>query len=127
MRPRSWSDWRWRSIAAPPRSNSIAPSAFTRLRPRNSSPCATRRRRRAMSPPSRSGPRADGLGVELRIVAEDAVLVEGNAPARGEIGFDARPRGDAVVQIAQARQVFFECLHGAREGVAQARDGLEQR
>src|SRR4029077_15733609 len=43
------------------------------------------------------------LEVEFRIMPEDAVLVEGDAPLRREIGGDARPRRDALVQRGRPR------------------------
>ena len=60
-------------------------------------------------------------------MAEDAGLVERLAARRREIGGDVRPRGDARVQVDEARQRRFEPRHRVRERVAQAGDELEQR
>ena len=45
------------------------------------------------------------LHVQRLVVAEDARLVEGDPPAGGEVGGDARARGDAIVQRNHARQL----------------------
>src|ERR1700731_184210 len=58
---------------------------------------------------------------------ENAVLVEGDAPLAGEIGLDAGPCGDAVVQTDQAGNPALERLHAPWKRVAQPRHDLEQR
>ena len=53
-------------------------------------------------------PRNDGrmnLPIQLLVVPEDAILVEGDAALAGEIGLDVRPRRDAIVQIDQRRDL----------------------
>src|SRR6185312_6817610 len=79
-------------------------------------------RRRPSRPAERSA-----LGVQLGIVAEDTLLVEGDAAFRGDVALDAGPRRDAVVQSDEARTLLLEALHHARKSVAQPRDGLKQR
>src|ERR1039458_8993985 len=65
--------------------------------------------------------------IQLFIMAEDAVLVEGDAPVAGKIGLDVRSDGDAVVQIDQALNFALEGLHAIRKGITQPLDDLEQR
>ena len=90
------------------------------------------RRRRLRCRPDRapgSTNWSDGrrLRIQRLVAPEDAVFVEGNAAVAGEIGLDVRPRGDAVVQIDQARDLALERLHAFWKGVAQPFDDLEQR
>src|ERR1700690_3039123 len=63
--------------------------------------------------------------VELRIVAENALLVEGNAPRRREVGGDSR----ALLLSAPQRQkppiTARQPFHRARECIAQSRNDLE--
>ena len=49
--------------------------------------------------------------VELLEVPIDPPLVERDAPLRGEIGGNARPRGDPLVQRDEARHLLLEPLH----------------
>src|SRR5207245_309719 len=67
------------------------------------------------------------LAIELRVAPKDAVLVEGDPAIRGEIGRDARPGRNAVVQPNDARAFRFEPRHGARKGVAHTRYELKER
>src|SRR6516165_8579007 len=67
------------------------------------------------------------LSIELLEIAVKAPLAERDAPRRGEIGGNARPLGDAVVQRDDARHLALEPLHPLGEGVTQALDDLEQR
>src|SRR5207244_3647776 len=67
------------------------------------------------------------LFVQFRITPKDALLVEGNAAVGREISPNVRPRGDAVAQSDQARNLALERLHSLREGIAKAIDDLEQR
>src|SRR5688572_32822447 len=65
--------------------------------------------------------------IELRIAAEDALLIEGNAPLGGEIGGQARAARDAVVQIHDSPVLLFHPGHGVRKSVPQPFDHLEER
>src|SRR6516162_11755582 len=65
--------------------------------------------------------------VELLEVPIDPPLAERDAPLRGEIGGNARPRGDPLVQRDEARHLLLEPLHPLRKGVAQPFHDLEQR
>src|SRR5438876_6085216 len=65
-------------------------------------------------------------GVQLRVAAEDTLLVERDAALRAQVSAESRPRGDALVQLDQARDIFFQAAHRPREGVAQPLDHLEQ-
>src|SRR5271169_2526433 len=51
------------------------------------------------------------LCVQLRVMPEDALLVEWDPPLRREIGRDARALGDAVVHGDDSRQFLFQALH----------------
>src|SRR5262245_28968994 len=64
--------------------------------------------------------------VELRVVAEDALLVEWNAPFRGEIGCNAWTLGHALRERDQSGDLPLEPFHAIGERVAQACDHLEQ-
>src|SRR6516225_1677028 len=72
-------------------------------------------------------PASGELPVELLVAAEDALLVEGNAPLAREIGLDVRPRRDAAMQGNEAGNLLLVRHHALRESVAQAVDDLEQR
>ena len=72
-------------------------------------------------------PSATAVSVELRVVPKDAVLVEGDPAVRREIGGDAGPGRDPVVQRNDPRVFRLEPRHGARKGVAQTRHDLKQR
>src|SRR5881394_506028 len=74
--------------------------------------------------PIRAPPAAARLGVELGIVAEDPFAVEGDAPPRGKILFQPRPRRHPAVQLDEQRITALEPAHRAREGIAQAGDHL---
>src|SRR2546426_3030683 len=65
-------------------------------------------------------------GVQLRVAAEDPLLVERNAALRAQVFAEPRPLGDALVQLDQARDIFFQAAHRPREGVAQPLDHLEE-
>src|SRR6266568_5144440 len=82
------------------------------LAPQSVERCGTRGRIRASS-------------IQLLVVPEDAVLVERDPPLAVEIGFDVRPRGDAVVQTGEAGNGGLERAHAFGKGIAQPRDDLE--
>src|SRR2546422_2094828 len=65
-------------------------------------------------------------GVQLRVAAEDPLLVERDAALRAQVFAESRPPGDALVQLDQARDIFFQAAHRPREGVAQPLDHLEE-
>src|SRR5215475_8830726 len=67
------------------------------------------------------------LRIQFPVVAEDALFIEGDAAVACEISLDVRPRGHAVMQSDQTRNIALERLHPLRKGVAQARNDLEQR
>src|SRR5215470_10451212 len=67
------------------------------------------------------------LSVEFGVMPEDAVLVEGDAAVRGEIGGDAGAGGNAIVRADDAPMSGLEPRHHPRKGVAQPGDDLEQR
>ena len=56
---------------------------------------------------------------------ENALLAEGNAALRFQIGVYARLRGDAIVQRDDPGKVPFEPRHRSRKGVAQAGNKLK--
>src|SRR5258708_13804910 len=72
-------------------------------------------------------PVSGSLNVKFWIMPEDAVLVEGDPRLRREVGGDARPRRDAVVQRDLPRVFRVQPLHLARNGGTQARDHREDR
>src|SRR5438093_12260773 len=72
-------------------------------------------------------PFSGSLNVELRIMPEDVVLVEGDPPLRREVGGDTRPRRDAVVKCVLPRVLRLQPLHRAGKSIAQACDHLEKR
>src|SRR6185437_15720713 len=78
-------------------------------------------------PSFRRAAQRTSLDVQLPVMAEDAVLVEGDAPLAGEIGLDVRPCGDAVAQPEQARNRLLEGLQALRKCVAQSFHDLEHR
>src|SRR5882724_3496385 len=65
--------------------------------------------------------------IQRFVTAENAVLVEGDAPIAGKISLDVRPRSDAVAQIDQPGNPALERLHAVGKGVAQPLHDLEQR
>src|SRR5262245_29277949 len=73
------------------------------------------------------GPRRATSGVKFRVVTENTLLVERNAPFRGEIGRDARTLADPLGQHDKSGDLSLEPLHAVGESVAQARHDLEQR
>src|SRR6267143_2164273 len=76
--------------------------------------------RNAMVPRRRSG------GVQLRVAAEDPLLVERNAALRAQVFPESWPLGDALAQFDQAGAIFFQAAHRLREGVTQPLDHLEE-
>src|SRR6267143_2619139 len=76
--------------------------------------------RNAMVPRRRSG------GVQLRVAAEDPLLVERNAALRAQVFPESWPLGDAVMQFNQVGIISFQSAHGPREGVTQPLDHLEE-
>src|ERR1700752_5020906 len=70
---------------------------------------------------------ASGSTIQLLVVAEDAVLVEGNAALARQIGCDVRATGDAVVQFAKRRNFALEGFHLPRKSVTQSRHKLKYR
>ena len=67
------------------------------------------------------------LSVEIRVVAEDALLVERQAALGGQIGGDPRAGGDPRVQRHHLRMSLRGSRHRLRERVVQASHDLEQR
>src|SRR6266850_4183794 len=67
------------------------------------------------------------LNVEFRIMPEDAVLIEGDAPLGREISGDARPRRDAAVKRDRPWVFRLQPLHRPGKSIAQTRDHLEKR
>src|SRR5467141_2448802 len=67
------------------------------------------------------------LNVELRIMSEDAVLIEGDAPLGREISGNTRPRRDAAVKRDRPRVFRLQPLHRPGKSIAQTRDHLEKR
>src|SRR5512135_1241918 len=67
------------------------------------------------------------LAVQLGVVTENALLVERNAPRRGEVIADSGARGDARVVRGDPGTPALEARHRARKSVAQAADHLEER
>src|SRR3954464_11442073 len=65
--------------------------------------------------------------IEFRVMPENALLVEGDASLRFQIGVEARLRGDAIVQRDDPGKVPFEPRHRSRKGVAQAGNKMKQR
>src|SRR5713101_6938077 len=70
---------------------------------------------------------SESLDVQFWIMPEDAVPVEGDPPLRREVGGEARPRRDAVVQRDRSRVSRLQPLHRAGKSIAQAGDHLEER
>ena len=66
------------------------------------------------------------VGVEFRVIAKDAVLIEGDAPLARQIGRHRRMRGDPRCQRLGFRIVRRECRHPPRKSVGEAGKGLEQ-
>src|SRR6266513_4674259 len=66
-------------------------------------------------------------GVELRVAAEDPLLVERNAALRAQVFPESWPLGDALAQFDQAGAICFQPPHRPREGIAQPLDHLEKR
>src|SRR3977135_1215790 len=60
--------------------------------------------------------------IQLLVAAEDAILVEGDAPVTRKISLDVRPRGNAVVQIDQAGDLALERLPALRKCIEQPLD-----
>src|SRR3546814_4882368 len=56
-----------------------------------------------------------GSGIELRVMAEDAVLVERLQPRRREVGGDVAPLADAGGQLKHPGNVAAERVHRIRE------------
>ncbi len=46
------------------------------------------------------------LAIELRVATKDAVLIEGNAARRSEVGREARARGDTIAEREERRQLL---------------------
>src|SRR5882762_8376689 len=65
-------------------------------------------------------------GVQLRVAAEDPLLVERNAALRAQVFPESWPLGDALAQFDQVGAIFFQAAHRLREGVAQPLDHLEE-
>jgi hypothetical protein len=65
--------------------------------------------------------------IQLRIVAEDPFLIEGQAPLGREIGGEPGARCDSVVQCDDPSMFAFLLGHRAWKGVTQAFDHLEER
>src|SRR5260221_445247 len=58
-----------------------------------------------------------GLGIELVVMPEDALLVEGNAAIRGQVGFDARPRRNSrMVAVWPIKSAPAFRIGGAKGG-----------
>jgi hypothetical protein len=72
-------------------------------RPRSSRPHAMRIRRGASRRAAAAGTRDGERRVELVVVAEDAILVEGEAAIRGQVGGEARARAHPIVQRVELR------------------------
>src|ERR1700741_2667225 len=64
--------------------------------------------------------------IELRVAAEDAVLVERNAPGGGEVGREPLAACDPVMQFHQPPMFLLESLHRLGKSVTQALDHLEE-
>src|SRR5689334_14031340 len=67
------------------------------------------------------------LPIQLRIVPEDAHLVERDAPLARQIRGDARTLRYAIVHLDHARHASLRPLHHLRVRVAQAVDHLKER
>src|SRR5690348_18344722 len=67
------------------------------------------------------------LAVEFRVVPENALVVEGNAPIRREISRNAWTLLHALCERDQPGNLPLEPFHAIGERVAQAGDQLEQR
>src|SRR5258706_3583792 len=67
------------------------------------------------------------LNVELGIMPEDAVLIEGDAPPGREISGNARPRCGAAMKRDRPRVFRLQPLHRPGKSIAQTRDHLEKR
>ena len=65
------------------------------------------------------------LAVKLAVMAENAVLVERDAAVGGEIGGDARARGNSAMQRDEARVMRFERRHSRSEMRSAARPRSE--
>ena len=65
--------------------------------------------------------------VELGVATKDAVFAVRHPALRGEVGREARPRGDAIVEGEEAGSLLRPPLHRPRKRVAQAGDDLEER
>src|SRR5258706_3111348 len=70
---------------------------------------------------------SESLNVELRIMSEDAVLIEGDAALGREISGNARPRRDAAVKRDRPGVFRLQPLHRPGKSIAQTRDHLEKR
>ena len=64
--------------------------------------------------------------IELRIVPEDAVLIEWNAPVRLEVCRNPGPFGDTVTQRPSPRAFGRGAVQRARKRIAEPFDDLEQ-
>src|SRR5687767_9071289 len=58
-------------------------------------------------------------------MTEDALLIEGNAPRRSEVGGESRPRRNPVMDTQKARKARL--AHGARKGKSKSLDHLKKR
>ena len=74
-----------------------------------------------------SGRLLNWLRIQFRIMPEDPVHVEGQAPPGGEIGRDVRPLRYTVMKGHEAGYPGLEPRHHLRKGVAQPVDDLEYR
>src|SRR6267143_4764095 len=67
------------------------------------------------------------LNVELGIMPEDAVLIEGDTPPGREISGNARPRCGAAMKRDRPGVFRLQPLHRPGKSIAQTRDHLEKR
>src|SRR5712691_1028587 len=72
-------------------------------------------------------PSFGSLNVEFRIMPEDAVLIEGDAPPGREISGNARPRCGAAMKRDRPRVFRLQPLHRPGKSIAQTSDHLEKR
>src|SRR6266853_5514332 len=106
---------------------SFCPSGSS-IASRASSPPGSLSTRRMLTVSCTVGTFSSGsLNVELRIMSEDAVLIEGDAPPGREISGNARPRCDVAVKRDRPGVFRLQPLHRPGKSVAQARDHLEKR
>ena len=67
-----------------------------------------------------------GRPIELRIVPEDSVLIEGNAPFRLEVRHNPGPFGNSVTQLPSPRAFGRDTTQRVRKRIAEPFDDLEQ-